>query len=155
MVGLFNKYLLSSYYMPDTVLISTLDTKGRWNSHKWQNTMGKCCSELQMAWVGARVETGRLMEGFCSSPCWMRPWKEEIRKNSSLKREDGLKISHYEVETAVTWWLVRCSELREEPRFVSGFSVWETGLIHIYTLRHGLLPVPFTVAIHYVYYFLY
>lgn len=37
---------------------------------------------------------------------------------------------------------------------MSGFSAWETGLIHIYTLHHCPVPVPFTLAIHYVYCYL-
>lgn len=108
--------------MPDTVLISTVDTKGHWNSHKWRNTMDKCCSELQMAWVGARVETGRLMEGYRSSSCWMRPWKEEIRKILLLKERIIKKRSLWG-RNSRTWWLMRCSELREkESRFTSGFQ---------------------------------
>ena len=59
--------------------------------------------------MGARGETGRLMECSCSSLCKMRPWKEEIRKERTLKGEDELERDHYEVEIIELgdWWHVR------------------------------------------------
>lgn len=61
--------------------------------------MDECYSRVINSWSGAGRGTKRLMECPCSSLCKLSPWKGEIRKERTLKGEDGLKRGHYEVET--------------------------------------------------------